>query len=176
MAIPFKRVGRKDPRKVDGVVKFHPQLVTQGQSVDLDKLAYTMKDKSSLSLGDIQSVLTNLVEAMRAALFNGKSVNIRDFGVFSLSATTLGVDKKEDCTMKNIKAVNINFRPSSSVRPNLSSTRADEKIEFLDLDAPKKKKTESNPDDGGGENPGGNENPGGGGDNGGETPDPAPAA
>ena len=51
MAIPFKRMGRKDPRKVDGVVKFHPQLVTQGQSVDLDKLAYTMKDKSSLSLG-----------------------------------------------------------------------------------------------------------------------------
>ena len=65
MAIPFKRMGRKDPRKVDGVVKYHPQLVTQGQSVDLDKLAYTMKEKSSLSLGDIQSVLTNLVEAIR---------------------------------------------------------------------------------------------------------------
>ena len=47
-------MGRKDPRKVDGVVKYHPQLVTQGQSVDLDKLAYTMKEKSSLSLGDIQ--------------------------------------------------------------------------------------------------------------------------
>ena len=76
MAIPFKRMGRKDPRKVDGVVKYHPQLVTQGQSVDLDKLAYTMKEKSSLSLGDIQSVLTNLVEAMRTALFDGKSVNI----------------------------------------------------------------------------------------------------
>ena len=48
-------MGRKDPRKVDGVVKYHPQLVTQGQSVYLDKLAYTMKEKSSLSLGDIQS-------------------------------------------------------------------------------------------------------------------------
>lgn len=71
-------MGRKDPRKVDGVVKYHPQLVTQGQSVDLDKLAYTMKEKSSLSLGDIQSVLTNLVEAMRTALFDGKSVNIHD--------------------------------------------------------------------------------------------------
>ena len=68
MAIPFKRMGRKDPRKVDGVVKYHPQLVTQGQSVDLDKLAYTMKEKSSLSLGDIQSVLTNLVEAMRTTV------------------------------------------------------------------------------------------------------------
>ena len=83
-------MGRKDPRKIDGVLKYHPQLVTMGQSVDLDGIAYIMKDKSSLSLGDIQSVLTNYVEAMRAALFDGKSVNIRDFGVFSLSAHTLG--------------------------------------------------------------------------------------
>ena len=72
MAIPFKRMGRKDPRKIDGVLKYHPQLVTMGQSVDLDGIAYIMKDKSSLSLGDIQSVLTNYVEAMRAALFDGK--------------------------------------------------------------------------------------------------------
>ncbi|WP_044656504.1 MULTISPECIES: HU family DNA-binding protein [Bacteroides] len=167
MAIPFKRMGRKDPRKDDGVVKFHPQLVTQGQSVDLDKLAYIMKDKSSLSLGDIQSVLTNFVEAMRSELFDGKSVNIRDFGVFSLSATTLGADTKDKCTMKNIKTVNINFRPSSSVRPNLTSTRAGEKIEFLDLDAPKTKN-----EGGGTPDEGGNEKPGGGGDDG-ETPDPA---
>ena len=90
MAIPFKRMGRKDPRKADGVVKYHPQLVTQGQSVDLYKLAHTMKEKSSLSLGDIQSVLTNFVEAMRAALFDGKSVNIHN------------VDPKEVCTLMNI--------------------------------------------------------------------------
>ena len=141
MAIPFKRMGRKDPRKVDGVVKYHPQLVTQGQSVDLDKLAYTMKEKSSLSLGDIQSVLTNLVEAMRTALFDGKSVNIHDFGVFSLSATTRGVDTKDECTMKNIKTVNINFRPSSSVRPNLTSTRAGErKSSFWISTRPRKRK------------------------------------
>ena len=113
-----------------------------GQSVDLDSIAYIMKDKSSLSLGDIQSVLTNYVGAMRAALFDGKSVNIRDFGVFSLSAHTSGATTKEDCTVKNIKSIQINFGPSSSVRPNLTSTRAGDKIEFLDLEAPKKKKGE----------------------------------
>ena len=102
MAIPFKRVGRKDPRKIDGVLKYHPQLVTMGQSVDLDSIAYIMKDKSSLSLGDIQSVLTNYVEAMRAALFDGKSVNIRDFGVFSLSAHTSGATTKEDLSLIHI--------------------------------------------------------------------------
>lgn len=163
MAIPFKRMGRKDPRKVDGAVKYHPQLVTQGQSVDLDSIAYEMKEKSSLSLGDIQSVLTNFVEVMRASLFGGKSVNVRDFGVFSLSARTLGVATKEECTMKNIRSVRINFRPSSSVRPNLSATRAGDKIEFLDLDAPKKKGEAGGDDTGGG-------NEGGGGS---EAPDPS---
>ena len=116
MAIPFKRMGRKDPRKIDGVLKYHPQLVTMGQSVDLDGIAYIMKDKSSLSLGDIQSVLTNYVEAMRAALFDGKSVNIRDFGVFSLSAHTLGATTKEECTVKNIKRVNIRFVPDKELK------------------------------------------------------------
>ena len=68
--------------------------------------------------------------------------------------------------MKNIKAVNINFRPSSSVRPNLTSTRAGEKIEFLDLDAPKTKNEGGGTPDGGGETPAPD-------DGGGETPDPA---
>lgn len=159
MAIPFKKMGRKDPRKTDAVLKYHPQLVTMGQSMDLDSIAFVMKEKSSLSLGDIQSVLTNFVEAMRLALFDGKSVNIRDFGVFSLSARTLGVLKKEDCTIKNIKSVRINFRPSSTVRPNLTATRVGDKVEFLDLEAATKKKEE------GGE-------PGGGEPGGGEAPDP----
>lgn len=165
MAIPFKKMGRKDPRKADGVVKYHPQLVTMGQSVDLDNIAFVMKEKSSLSLGDIQSVLINFVEAMRSALFDGKSVNVRNFGVFSLSARTLGVLSKEECTVKNIKSVRINFRSSSSVRPNLTSTRAGDKVEFLDLEAATKKK---------GEGEGGNNPPDGGGESGGdgEAPDP----
>ena len=98
---------------------------------------------------------------MRAALFDGKSVNIRDFGVFSLSAHTSGATTKEDCTVKNIKSIQINFRPSSSVRPNLTSTRAGDKIEFLDLEASEKKKGDGSGED---NKPGGGGNEGGGGD------------
>lgn len=94
-----------------------------------------MKEKSSLTLGDIKSVLTNFVEVMRTALYNGQSVNIQDFGVFSLSVRTKGVETEEDCTAKNILAVKINFRASSNVRPNLTSTRAGEKLEFIDIKA-----------------------------------------
>ena len=68
-------------------------------------------------------------------LYGGQSVNIKDFGVFSLSARTVGVEKKEDCTAKNIKAVKINFRPSTTIRPDVTATRAGQKIDFYDLEA-----------------------------------------
>lgn len=142
MSVPFTIVGRKDPRKADAVAKFYPQLVTLGQSTDLDSIAYVMKEKSSLSLGDIQSVLTNFVEAMRTSLYNGQSVNIKNFGVFSLSARTAGTETEKECTAKNIKSVKINFRASTSVRPSLTSTRAGEKLEFLDLKTALEKKKE----------------------------------
>ena len=147
MGVPFKKIMRKDPRKADAVAKYYPQLVTLNQTSDLDSIAFTMKEKSSLTLGDIQSVLTNFVEAMRSALFDGKSVNIKNFGVFSLSARTVGVEDKAECTAKNIKAVRINFRPSTSVRPDLAATRAGDKLEFIDLETVLAKKGES----GGGE-------------------------
>lgn len=133
MAIPFKKALRKNPQNPNGPGKYYPQLVTLGQSVNLDTIAYSMKEASSLTLGDIQSVLTNFVEAMRTALYNGHSVNIRNFGVFSLGATSIGSEDKKECTAKNIQSVKINFRASSSVRPSLTATRAGEKLEFLDI-------------------------------------------
>ena len=78
MAIPFKRMGRKDPRKIDGVLKYHPQLVTMGQSVDLYRIAYVMQDKSPVSLGDTHSALTNYVHALRAPRLQRRAVCITD--------------------------------------------------------------------------------------------------
>ena len=104
MGVPFKKIARKDPRKADAVAKFYPQLVTLGDNATLDDIAYVMKEKSSLTLGDIQSVLTNFVEAMITTLYSGQSVNIKNFGVFSLSARTAGVLDVKECTAKNIKA------------------------------------------------------------------------
>lgn len=79
----------------------------------------TDEENSSLSKGDILSVIANFVECMRKNLYNGHSVNIRDFGVFSLSARTEGSETEKDCTAKKIRTVRINFRPSTGVRPDL---------------------------------------------------------
>ena len=133
MAIPYKKVQRKNPFNRNADPKFYIQLMTLGQTATLESIAYEMKESSSLSLGDIKSVLTNFVTAMRRALYNGHSVNIPGFGVFSLSAHCEGAETLESCSLKNIRNVKINFRASSDVKPSLTSKNAGDVMEFVDV-------------------------------------------
>lgn len=134
MAVPYKKILRKNPQDKANTGKYYPQLVTQGNSVGLDYIADIMQRFSSLSQGDIKSVLDNFVEAMRIALAGGVSVNIADFGVFSLTAKAEGKEEKKDCTARCIKSVNINFRPSTTVKPSLVGTRGAGKLQFFDIE------------------------------------------
>ncbi len=137
MPVLFKKMLRKDPLKPTDPGKYYPQLVSSGKAVLLPRVAHLIKERSSLSVGDIKSVLANFVEVMREQLFSGNSVNIENFGVFSLTAHADGVLVREECTAQSIRSLSINYRPSSSVRPNLkaSATRADgEKIDFQDVE------------------------------------------
>ena len=134
MAVAFKKSLKKNPLDRNLPGKYYPLLVVTGKGATLDDIAYKMKDKSSLSLGDIKSVLTNFVEVMRESLYTGQSVNIENFGVFSLSSRSTGVEYRKECTAKQINSVKINFRPSTSVRPDVNSTRAGERIDFFDIE------------------------------------------
>ena len=90
---------------------------------------------SALTIAEATAITILRILSQIDKLYGGQSVNIKDFGVFSLSARTVGVEKKEDCTAKNIKAVKINFRPSTTIRPDVTATRAGQKIDFYDLEA-----------------------------------------
>lgn len=150
MSITFKKVVRKNPFKKNEAGKFYPQLIVWGKSATLESIAVQMKEASSLTLGDIQSVISNFVIALRRELFAGHSVNIKDFGVFSLSATTEGSDKKEDCQSTKIKSVRILFRAAGSIRPSVVATRSEDRMDFVDLESQLKALQE-----GGGGNTGG---------------------
>ena len=121
----------------------------------------------AMTKGDVKHVIEALVEEVQENLANGNKVKLDQFGTFYMTFCCPGVATSAECTVKNIKSIQINFRPSSSVRPNLTSTRAGDKIEFLDLEAPKKKKGDGSGED---NTPGGGGNEGGGGDE--EAPDP----
>ena len=164
MSVTFKKILRKSPFDRTGNGKYYPHLITWGKPATLDTIAKLMKERSSLSLGDIKSVLSNFVEVMRAELYNGHAVNIENFGVFSLSASTVGTELKEDCVASNITSVRINFRASRSVRPQLNAERPEDRIDFVDVE--QHMQEEETAEDGGEEEGGTEED-----DNGG-SPDP----
>jgi predicted histone-like DNA-binding protein len=151
MGIPFKRVTRVNPQDVKAKPLFYPALVRRDRTVTLEDLVVEMKDKSSLSEGDIRSVIVNFVEAMLKKLYDGKMVNIKNFGSFSVAIHAKGAETREECKVSNITGVKINYRASNTVRPSMTATRAGQRLEFFDTEKLDEKKA----DGGGGGGAGG---------------------
>ncbi|WP_148372126.1 HU family DNA-binding protein [Bacteroides bouchesdurhonensis] len=171
MSVIYKIVTRpSDPRVPNSPKRFYPHLVTLGQTVNLKFLAQKMQDRSSLSVGDIKSVIQNFVDKLKEQLLEGKSVNIEGLGVFMLTARSKGADLAKDITANSVESVRIFFQANKELRITKAASRADEKLDLISLDDYLKKinaiVTPENPD--GGE--GGDDK--GDGDNSGESPDP----
>ena len=55
MSVIYKVITRPtDPRVPNSPKRFYPHLITLGQSVNLKYIAQKMRDRSSLSVGDIE--------------------------------------------------------------------------------------------------------------------------
>lgn len=168
MSVVYKIITRPtDPRVPNSPKRYYPQLITLGQSVDLKYLAQKMRDRSSLSVGDIKSVIQNFVDKLKEQLLEGKSINIEGLGVFMLAARSKGEDLAKDISAKSVDSVRIFFQANKELKITKTATRADEKLDLISLDDYLKKvsvtvipEDPENPDGGGGE------------DGGGEAPDP----
>jgi len=91
MSVIYKVITRPtDPRVPNSPKRYYPHLITLGQSVNLKYIAQKMQDRSSLSVGDIKSVIQNFVEKMKEQLMEGKSVNIEGLGVFMFERCRTG--------------------------------------------------------------------------------------
>ena len=131
MSVIFRTVERpSDPRVENSPKKYFPQLVTLGQSVNLAFIAQKMQDRSSLSIGDIRSVVQNFVEKLKEQLLEGKTVNIAGLGVFMLAAKSKGSDKAEDITAKSVDSVRICFQANKELKITKTATRAGEKLAY----------------------------------------------
>lgn len=171
MSVIYKVIARpSDPRVIDSPKKYYPRLITLGQSVNLKYLAQKMQDRSSLSVGDIKSVIQNFVDKLKEQLLEGKSVNIEGLGVFMLTARSKGEELAKDVCAKSVEGIRIFFQANKELRISKVATRVDEKLDLISLDDYLKKinvtVSPEEPDDNKGDG-GGNEGGGGG-----EAPDP----
>ncbi len=119
MSILIKAQERANPQNREES-KFYATVATRG-TIDLNGLADLCSKFSSLSRGDVYSVLLNLVEAVPAQLLDGKMVKLGNLGSLSLNVDGDGVATAEEVTGDIVKAVHIVFRPTQELRDQLDN-------------------------------------------------------
>lgn len=125
----------------------------------IETLAERIESLGALSAEDVIHVMKSFVREAKTVLKAGDRVQVDGLGIFFISLTCPGVEVEKDCTVKNIKRVNLRFRVDNTLRlvnDSIATTRnAPNNIVF------EMRKTE----EGGGGN-------GGAGDGGGDIIDP----
>jgi predicted histone-like DNA-binding protein len=117
MAIKLKKVQRRNPQN-QALIKWYLTQETSG-NVGLHEIAKEIEGRSALSLGDVQSVLSNLMEVMPMFLKLGQSIKLEGFGSFRLSVTSDGTATAEELSAHHVKGAKLMFLPGVELKRNL---------------------------------------------------------
>lgn len=79
--------------------------------VDIDALAEDIQTNCALTTGDVKHTIEALVEQLRKVLTQGNKVKIEGLGTFHMTLTCLPGETEKECTVKNIKRVNVRLHP-----------------------------------------------------------------
>ncbi len=133
-------------------------------TVDVAPLAASIQKNCAMTKGDVKHVIEALVEEIQGTLVNGDKVKLDQFGIFHMTFRCSGVEKMEDCKVRNIKRVHIRFTPDKGLRlvnGTTAETRSPANVSFA-LDKKEDEDGSSSGSQGGGNSGGGgdlDENP-----------------
>ena len=110
----------------EGVKTWHLSLKKVGKTVDTQLPAENIAEKSSLTPGDVQNVIRNLMSTMRMHLLNSRTVRLNGLGTFTMKARTRGkgVEKEEDVNPNQVTALRCQFTPEYTRPAAMGTTRA----------------------------------------------------
>ena len=127
------------------------------KTVDVDTLAAAIQKSCAMTKGDVKHVIEALVEEVQENLVNGNKVKLNLFGTFHMTFCCPGVATSAECTVKNIKRVNIRFVPDKELKLVNNShavTRSPANVTFA-LEKPKDEDGSSSGGNSGGRDSGG---------------------
>ena len=92
---------------------YHLNLVKVGTTVTTRQLAESIAEKSSLTPGDVQNVVCNLMTVMREQLLNSRTVRLDGLGTFTMKARTrgMGAESADKVNPNQITALKCQFTP-----------------------------------------------------------------
>ena len=135
-----------------GAKLWHLNRVKAGGTVATQQLAEVIAEKSSLTAGDVQNVVRNLMSVMREYLLNSRSVRLDGLGTFTMKACTRGkgVESADKVSPNQITALKCRFTPEYTRPAAIGTTRAlTQGVQFLHADLLKNDTSEEGPSGGG---------------------------
>ena len=119
MSIKLKKIQRKIPRDPDQV-KWYLSPNISG-TVGMKEIASEIVQRTSLARGDVQNVLSTLIDVMPTFLKLGQSIRLGDFGSFRVSVSSEGKDTAEALSVHDVKQNRLLFLPSVELKDSIAS-------------------------------------------------------
>jgi predicted histone-like DNA-binding protein len=102
--------------------KWYASPVNIGKITKSD-MAKEIVNLSSLSRGDVSSVIENLIDIMPKYLLMGKSINLGELGTLRVSFSSEGVENEKEFTTAKIKGTKIVFTPGIELKKQLATIK-----------------------------------------------------
>ena len=115
----YKMTARRNPVDPSAPKKYYASPVYNGK-ITKKEIADDLVLISSLSRGDISSVIENLLDSVPKFMLRGYSVQLGELGTLRISFSSEGVDNPEDFTVAMVKGKKIVFTPGPAFRDILN--------------------------------------------------------
>jgi len=115
----YKMTQRRNPVDPSAPKKYYASPVYNGK-ITKKEIADDLVLISSLSRGDISSVIENLLDSVPKFMLRGYSVQLGELGTLRISFSSEGVDNPEDFTVAMVKGKKIVFTPGPAFRDILN--------------------------------------------------------
>ena len=91
--------------------KYYAQPVYDQKFIETDEIADFIQTQATLKRSDIKAALDELGAAMKHFLGMGQKIRLAGIGIFKVGFSSIGVNKKEDCTAATITSRRVLFQP-----------------------------------------------------------------
>lgn len=118
MSIKFSLMQLRNPLQPGDPKKYYAKAQIR-EVIDINRISDEISYETSLTPGDVLSVLRALIHKTEEHLGDGDMVSLGDFGRFQYQLSSEGTDTKTEFTSARIKKVKLHFRPGRMWKPTV---------------------------------------------------------
>ena len=111
MSQKYIKTQNKNSFNLKSYGKYYAQPVYDQKFIETDEIADFIQTQATLKRSDIKASLDELGAAIKHFLELGQKIRLSGIGIFKVGFSSIGVNKKEDCTAATITSRRVLFQP-----------------------------------------------------------------